>query len=481
MALVKGSLPMDFKLSKVIRVILFALLAGSGIGIGVADEKKPNVLFISVDDLNDWTGALKGHPQAKTPHLDRLAESGVLFENAHCAAPACNPSRAALMTGIRPSTSGVYTNSQPWRQSPVLKDAPTIPQWFRQSGYEVFGAGKILHGAYQDPPSWDYYWPSQKQSKPGDPRPAQLPANGIPKTSHFDWGSHPEGKEEMGDWKVAEWVSGELHKKRENPFFLACGFYRPHLPWFAPQEYFDRFPLDEIVLPETLESDLDDIPEAGIKIAKPDGDHAKVIKHDQWKQAVQGYLASIAFADDCVGKVLDALDSSGHAEDTIVVLWSDHGWHLGEKKHWRKFALWEEATRVQMMWRVPGLTQPNSRTDNPANLLDIYPTLTDLCGLPANKAAEGISLKSVLQNPDKPINHPIVTTHGRKNHSVRNRKWRFTQYADGTRELYDHEVDPFEHTNLAGKEEHADLMTRLAKVMPKKNAKDSVSEKKKKK
>lgn len=466
---------MVFKFRVIATSLFFALLTS----FGVADEKKPNVLFISVDDLNDWTGALKGHPQAKTPHLDRLAASGVLFENAHCAAPACNPSRAALMTGVRPSTSGVYHNAQPWRMSPVLKDAQTIPQWFRQSGYEVFGAGKIYHGSFPDPQSWDYYWPSQTQNKPGDPKPAQLPANGIPKTSHFDWGSHPEKKEEMGDWKVAEWVSKELHKEREKPFFLACGFYRPHLPWFAPQEYFDRFPLDEIILPETLKNDLDDIPEAGIKIAKPKGDHAKVIKHDQWKQAVQGYLASIAFADDCVGKVLDALESSGQSDSTIVVLWSDHGWHLGEKQHWRKFSLWEEATRVQMMWRVPGLTKPNSRTDNPANLLDIYPTLTDLCGLPSNEAVEGISLKGVLQNPDKPINHPIVTTHGRKNHSVRNRRWHLIQYTDGTRELYDHQNDPFEHTNLAGREEHIALMTRLAKVMPKKNAKDSFYEKRK--
>ena len=421
---------------------------------------------MAIDDLNDWTGALKGHPQSVTPHLDRLAKSGVLFTNAHCAAPACNPSRAALMTGIRPSTSGVYVNPQPWRKSPVLARAKTLPQWFMEHGYSAKGSGKIFHGGYQDPASWQEYWPSQKQPKPGDPTPAKLPANGIKGTAHFDWGPVKEGREEMGDWKVAEWISKQLANESEQPFFLACGFYRPHLPWHAPQEYFDKFPLDSIQLPKTKADDLDDIPKAGINMAKPTGDHAKVLKHDQWKHAVQGYLANISFVDDCVGKVLDALKNGPHAEDTILVLWSDHGWHLGEKKHWRKFALWEEATQVQMMWRVPGVTSAGKKCDAPVNLLDIYPTLVDLCGLKKNKAVEGHSLKSLLADPDAKWTQPTLTTHGKNNHAIRDRRWRYIRYADGSEELYDHKNDEMEYTNLAGVAEHAEVKKRLAKSLP---------------
>jgi len=430
----------------------------------------PNVLFLAIDDLNDWTGALGGHPQAVSPNLDRLASEGVLFTNAHCDAPACNPSRAALMTGIRPSTSGVYHNSEPWRESPILAEAHTIPQWFRANGYSVRASGKIFHGRFPDPPSWDEYWPSQQKNKPTDPKPDDLPVNGIPRTSHFDWGPHAEGREEMGDWQVAEWVAARLGEASDRPFFLACGFFRPHLPWFAPQEYFDQFPLDEIRLPETLGGDLDDIPAAGIAMAKPEGDHAKVVRHDQWKLAVQGYLASIRFVDDCVGHVMDALDRGPHADDTIVVLWSDHGWHLGEKEHWRKFALWEEATRVQMIWRVPGVTSAGTRCEEPVNLLDIYPTLLDLAGLPANPAVEGLSLRPQLLDTAAPRARPALTTHGFGNHAIRDRHWRYIRYDDGSEELYDHRNDPREHVNLAGDASSDDEKERLSACLPENNA-----------
>lgn len=445
-------------------VLLFLL------ALSVSAAEKPNVLFISIDDLNDWTGKLKGHPQAVTPNLDKLADSGMLFTNAHCAAPACNPSRAALMTGIRPSTSGIYINPEPWRNSPVLKNAKTIPQWFRDHGYSVFGSGKIYHGAFPDPPSWDFYWPDQQKNKPGDPKPEGLPLNGIPKTSHFDWGAHPNPAEEMGDWQVAEWVRGQLAKEHEKPFFLACGFYRPHLPWYAPEKYFEKFPLEEIILPEIQEDDLSDIPTAGRKMAKPDGDHAKVTRHKQWKKAVQAYLACVNFVDDCVGHVIDGLDESPHAENTIVVLWSDHGWHLGEKEHWRKFALWDEATRVQMIWRAPGVTEAGSSSDNAVNLLDIYPTLTALAGIPANPAVEGSSLAPVLRDPSLKKEEPTLTTHGFQNHGLRDRRWRYIRYADGTGELYDHENDPGEYTNLVGSDKAAEQIARLKAFLPETNA-----------
>jgi arylsulfatase A-like enzyme len=469
------SSPSDFRIVEtplprlgfVMRFILCLLLA---LAFPAAAAEKPNVLFISIDDLNDWTGKMKGHPQAVTPNLDKLADSGMLFTNTHCAAPACNPSRAALMTGIRPSTSGIYTNPEPWRQSPVLKDAKTIPQWFRDHGYSVFGSGKIYHGSFPDPPSWDFYWPDQKKNKPGDPKPEGLPLNGIPKTAHFDWGPHPNPTEEMGDWQVAEWVRGQLQKEHDKPFFVACGFYRPHLPWYAPEEYFEKFPLDEIDLPDVLENDLADIPAAGVKIAKPDGDHANVVQHQQWKKAVQGYLACIHFVDDCVGHVIDGLESSPHADNTIVVLWSDHGWHLGEKEHWRKFALWDEATRVQMMWRVPGVTEAGSNSNNAVNLLDIYPTLTELAGIPSNPAVEGNSLATMLRDPSVRKSEPTLTTHGFQNHALRDQRWRYIRYADGSEELYDHKNDPNEYTNLAGKKKSAEQITRLKRFLPEVNA-----------
>ncbi len=456
-------------------VAAFAMMAAP-LSSRAADEK-PNVLFIAVDDLNDWIGVLGGHSQTLTPNLDRLAKSGVLFTNANCAAPACNPSRAALMTGIRPSTSGVYSNSQPWRLSPVLKDAVTLPQWFMKEGYSARASGKIYHGGFPDPASWEEYWPSQTQNKPGDPKPKNLPANGIPKTGHFDWGPLTNEDQEMGDMQVADWISGQLQMEHDKPFFLACGFFKPHLPWNVPQKYFDKFPADKVILPEVPLDDLDDVPPVGIKMAKPQGDHAKVTEYDQWSKAVQAYLACINFTDVCVGKVLDALENSAYKDNTIVVLWSDHGWHLGEKQHWRKFALWEEASQVVMMWRVPGVTAAGKTCAAPVNLLDIYPTLVDLCGLKDNPALEGVSLKPLLKDPAAEWKTYTLTTHGRNNHAVRSDRYRYIHYNDGTEELYDHDTDEMEWTNLAGDEKYAGIIAEHAKFLPKINREDSIDEK----
>lgn len=434
-------------------------------------EKQTNVLFIAIDDLNDWTGCLGGHPDVKTPHLDRLAQRGVLFTNAFCAAPACNPSRAALMTGIRPSTSGVYHNSQPWRQSPVLRDAVTLPQHFMSHGYRAVGSGKIYHGRFPDPDSWQDYWPSKIKTKPQDPTPpAQaMPLNGIPNTKHFDWGPLQVPKEQMGDWKVANWVINQLNSKHRQPFFLACGFFRPHLPWYVPQQYFDIYPLDEITLPNVKDNDLDDVPPIGKKMAGL-RDHENVIKYHQWRKAVQGYLASISFADECVGRVINALDDSSYRDNTIIVLWSDHGWHLGEKLHWRKFALWEEATHNVLMFVAPGVAVQGGRCSAPVNLIDIYPTLIDLCHLGPRDELEGVSLLPLLKNPAANWERPAVTTFGRNNHSVRSERWRYIRYADGTEELYDHENDEMEWTNLANDPEYSSVKQELAKWLPKINA-----------
>ncbi len=434
------------------------------------DTPRPNVLFIAVDDLNDWVGCLGGNPDAKTPHLDALAAKGVLFTNAHCAAPLCNPSRVALMTGIRPSTSGVYENDQPFRKSPVLKDAVTLPQYFMKHGYTALGSGKIYHGGHPDPASWDEYWPSQLINSPPDPKSKIKAPGGI---GHFNWGPLEETKEEMGDWKVADWVSAQLVKEHDKPFFLACGIFRPHLPWHVPQKYFDMYPQDEISLPEVLENDLADIPAAGRAMAKPGGDHKRITENNAWRTAVQAYLASITFADDCVGKVMDALESSPHRDNTIVVLWSDHGWHLGEKEHWRKFSLWEEATRSVLMVIAPGVTKTGERCDAPVNLMDIYPTLNELCALPKKEELEGVSFLSLLKDPVSPWVRPSLTTHGQNNHSVRSADWRYIQYADGGEELYDHRTDPMEWNNLAKNPNHASKIKEFKQWLPTTNVKPS--------
>ena len=440
-------------------------------GLALSQERRPpNVLFIAIDDLNDWLGCLGGHPQTQTPNLDRLASRGVLFNNCNCAAPLCNASRAALMTGVRPSTSGVYDNDQDWR--PPLANRTTLTQQFMKAGYTAVGGGKIYHGSFPDPNSWQAYFPSQQQNKPGDPMPPDRPLNGIPKTSHFDWGPVQAEDPEMGDYQVVDWALSELAKPHEQPFFQAVGLFRPHLPWYVPQKYFDKFPLDEIILPQSQKDDLDDVPELGRKIARPQGDHAKVLQYGQWERAVQAYLAAVNFADTMIGRLLDGLDASPHRDNTIVVLWGDHGWHLGEKLHWRKFTLWEEATQCPLMVVVPGLTKPHSVCSRPVNLLDLYPTLLDLCGLPADPVVEGVSLRPLLADAQAAWDRPTVCTFRQNNHSVRSEGWRYIRYSDGSDELYDHrqDKDEWEWTNLAGDAQYDEVKAEHRKWLPTVNA-----------
>ncbi len=430
-----------------------------------AQPKKPNVLFIAVDDLNDWVGCLGGHPQTKTPNLDRLAAKGVLFTSAHCAAPACNPSRIALMSGIKPSTSGHYLNEQDWHKNSKLNDCVRLQQHFRNQGYRAIASGKIYHGGCNDPQGWDEYWPDGIKDKPNDPLPPRKNLNGLGK-AHFDWGPLENEASEMGDYQVASWVMEQLQKEYDKPLFLGCGFFRPHLPWYVPQQYFDRFPLDQIILPTIKENDLDDVPAAGVRMAGPNGDHKAVIDHDQWRQAVQGYLASIHFMDEQLGRVIAALEKRTDQDNWIIVLWSDHGWHLGEKLHWRKFALWEEATHNVMLWVAPGVTRPNQRCDEPVNLIDIYPTLVELCGLESPTQLEGVSLLPQLKDVTVKREFPSLTTHGFKNHSLRGKEWRYIRYQDGGEELYDREKDPNEWTNLAGKKDYGWVMAKLRSYLP---------------
>lgn len=439
------------------RIALLLLLAL----LTTAPAAQPDVLFIAVDDLNDWTSHLHGHPQAKTPHIDKLVARGLSFTNAHCAAPACNPSRAALMSGLRPSQTGIYTNGH--FAGNVMKDTLTLNRHFLASGYHTLGGGKIYHGYNSEgrTDSWTD-WVGLQPSIGSH----EVDLTGMGK-GHFDWGAIPGQASDMGDYKLTTWAIDQLqHPPADKPLFLAVGYVKPHLPWYVPQAYFDRFPLATIQLPLVKEDDLSDIPPAGKKMATSGGDHAKVMQHDQWKKAVQAYLATISFLDDQVGRLLEALDTSPRGKSTIVVWWTDHGWALGEKQHWRKFALWEETTRTSFAISAPGITTPGSTCSAPVDYTHLYPTLCELTQLPIPAHVKGPSLLPLLKDPQADWPHIALCTHGRGNHSVRDTRYRYIRYANGDEELYDHQTDPNEWTNLATQPQLAAIKAGLAHHLP---------------
>ena len=446
-------------------IILSLFLAGQLIA---AD--KPNVLFIAIDDLNDWIGCLGGHPQTKTPNLDRLAKSGVLFTNAHCASPSCNPSRIAIFTGLPPHRSGLYHNGQKLRD--VLPDAVLMPRHFANHGYHSIGAGKLLHYII-DPPSWDDYFPDKAKDDPLPPtfyparRPVSLPVGGPWQYMESDWSALDVTDEKFGgDWSVTKYVSEQLAQKHTTPFFLACGIYRPHEPWFVPKEYFAPFPLEGIQLPPGFKADdLDDVPPAGQKIAR-NRYFEHIQKHGQWKQAIQAYLAAIHFADAMLGRVLDALDKSPHRDNTLVVLWSDHGWHLGEKEHWQKYTGWRLSTRVPLIIREPGRVR-GATCDLPVSLVDLYRTLTELCGIPAPPHISPHSLVPLLKDPAAEWKHAALTQLGHPDeYAISTRTTRYIHYRNGDEELYDTATDPHEWTNLVTLPEHAAKLTEIRALAP---------------
>jgi arylsulfatase A-like enzyme len=425
---------------------------------------KPNVLFIALDDLNDWIGCLGGHPQSITPNLDRLAAFSTLFTNAHCPAPACNPCRSAIFTGRAPNRSGMYDNRQKMRE--VMPEEVLLPQFFRNHGYRAAGSGKMLH-YFIEAKSWDEYFPKAESENPlpdthyPKKRPVNLPRGGPWQYIETDWAALDVTDEEFGgDWSVSKYVGQQLSQQQDKPFFLACGLYRPHEPWFVPKKYFEPFPLDSIQLPPGYKADdLDDVPAAGVRAAR-NRYFAHIQEHDQWKRGIQGYLASIHFADAMLGRVLQSLESGPHADNTVVVLWSDHGWQLGEKEHWQKYTPWRGVTRVPLMVRVPqGVshalpdgTKAGAKCSAPVNLLSLYPTLLELCGLEANPVNDGPSLLPLLAKPDSDQwKHQSVTFLSQPgSYAVSGRTHRYIHYADGSEELYDISNDPYEWTNLAG-------------------------------
>ncbi|MEM6690538.1 MAG: sulfatase [Planctomycetota bacterium] len=442
-------------------LVLLVLVCAGWFSGSTAQAEPKSVLFIAVDDLNDWTSYLGGHPQTKTPNIDALVARGVSFTNAHCTAPGCNPSRTSLMTGLRPWETGVYFN--PNNAKPVLRDTQTINRHFLANGYQVFGAGKIYHGKTSEGRSdtWTK-WGGPKGTKKTNVH----NVNELNR-SHFDWGPLPIETKDMGDAKLTDWAIEKLQKTDPSqPLFLAVGYVKPHLPWYVPQKYFDRFPIEEIQLPKTIEDDLADIPMAGVKIAKPTGDHAAVVKGDEWAAAVQGYLATISFLDDQVGRLMRGLDESGRANDTVIVWWSDHGWHLGEKQHWRKFALWQDATRTSFAVVAPGLTKPGGQCDAPVDYLSIYPTLCDLAGLSKPSHVTGPSLTELLKDPKSNWDGHAICTHGRGNHAIYLGDYHLIRYADGSKEFYNRVDDPHEWKNLVGEKKYQGLINKMSSRLP---------------
>jgi iduronate 2-sulfatase len=435
---------------------------------------KPNILFIAIDDLRDWVHYL-GYEQAKTPNLDRLSQRGMTFTHAYCASPVCNPSRTALMSGQRSSTTGVYNNGIDWRP---LVTVPTLNEHFRSQGFYVCGAGKIYHGSFPRDKDWDDYF-HEGQADADD---VETPAKGkAQKKGKITSDATSDGvggikfkpinarDEDMVDYTSVSYALRQLNRSHDKPLFLACGLHKPHMAWDVPKKYYDMYPLDKIHLPKVLETDLDDVPPAGVRMAKPEGDHADILASGRWKEAVQGYLAAITFCDAMIGRLIDGFDKSPYKDNTIIMLWSDHGWHLGEKQHWRKFALWEESTRAPFLIAAPGVTKPGTVCDRTIDYMSIYPTLCDLAGIPVPKHVEGTSIKSLLLDPKAAWDRPAITTHGFQNHAVRTEAYRYIRYANGDEELYNEKADPLEWKNLAADSNYAAVKNDLAQWLPKVN------------
>ncbi len=473
-------------------------------------NSKTNVLLIAVDDLNDWIGCLNGHPQAHTPNLDRLARRGVLFSNAHCPSTACNPSRAAIFSGQWPWRTGVWNNKSErlFTQNPDIK---VLPRLLRENGYQTFGCGKLMHSSatanrqmleesYNPEQRWSpfsreavRYLDSEQDSK-GSRHPKhlatlfsgaviQLPVNGMPSDRNpmkrdgesFDWGGMPVSDESMGDTLITDWAIEKIKEMDQSaPFFLGVGYYRPHIPLFAPQEYFERFQGEEVLLPSIKADDLIDLSEVGRRWAleaDTAGLHSTVLEYDQWSAAVKAYLACTTFVDRQIGRLMDSLSKSDSASNTLVVLFSDHGWHLGEKQHWGKWTGWERATRVPLII-IPPLSEGSEDYNRgavcsaPVNLIDLYPTIADLCEVSHDLKLDGQSLRPYMKDiaTDRTDSYSL-SVFDRGNYSLRGKRFRYIRYKDGTEELYDMIQDPAEWDNLVSVIDHASVLDTFRKKL----------------
>lgn len=436
-------------------------------------KQYPNVLMLIVDDLNDWIGPLGGHPNTKTPNIDRLARQGTVFSNAHAPAPLCGPSRASVMTGLAPATTGIYGHVKDIdikRANPKTAESVFLSEYFRKHGYYTAAVGKVFHQGIA-PNSFDEFGGRYKGFGPSPDERFKW----HDKRTNTDWGAFPDDDEQMPDYDAAQWLAKQLKRNHDKPFFMAGGFLRPHAPWYVPQKWFDIHPLEDIVLPPFLSNDLDDVPD----IAKAVSAHPMMpttewaLENNEWKNIVQGYLASVSFVDSCVGIVLDALENSPYADNTAVVLWGDHGYSLGEKSKFAKMSLWERATRTPLIITPPKNKvsgDANNVVNQPVSLLDLYPTLIKICGLPENTQNQGVDISPLMRQPDLPWQHAAVTTYGPNNHAVKTSRYRYIKYADGSEELYDHEYDVNEWHNVAGDPRYYQIQQELIRHLPTDNA-----------
>jgi len=458
-----------------------AALALRGIP-ALAQERRLNVLFIPVDDLSVRLSCY-GHPTVKTPNLDKLAARGVLFERAYCQYPLCNPSRSSLLTGLRPETTRVLSNDTPLRDN--LPDVVTLPQHFKQNGYETFSVGKVFHGKFPDPQSWTEDYSKDKKffremrRKFGPvppPRSPRGPDAGPPTEEekrrmkmgkrvlrNFKWGPSGLKDEQTADGIIAAKAIEILRRKHDKPFFLAAGFLKPHLPFIAPDKYFEMYPPEGISLPDVPKDDLADVPKA----ARYGTRDQKRLTEETWREAIAAYYACTTFVDAQIGKLLDALYDSPYADNTVVILWGDNGFHLGEHFLWRKGTLFEESCRVPMILAAPGIGKKGVKCPRLVEFVDIYPTLVELCGLPMPKGLEGTSMAPLLSDPNRAWKKgAFTTTRDGSAKSVRTERWRYNEWGSPeAAELYDHETDPHEYHNLAKDPAHADKVRELSDLL----------------
>ena len=430
------------------------------------DRTRPNILFIAIDDQNDWIGCLGGHPQIQTPNIDRLAARGTVFLNAHCQSPLCNPSRTSLMTGRRPDSTGVYGLAPWFRQVEDLKDIVSLPQHLRAHGYKTLTAGKIYHGGYgrkRTDSEFDVIGPPPGIGARPKKKLVRTPSN----HRLVDWGVFPHRDADKQDYVVASWGVEQLNNPPDEPFFLSIGFFLPHVPCYATQKWFDLYPEDTLQLPPFLENDRADTPRFSwyLHWKLPEPRHKFLVDQNEWKNLVRSYLACTSFVDSQVGRLMAALRKNKLEENTVVVLWSDHGWHLGEKAITGKNTLWDRGTRVPLIFAGPRISA-GGRCTKPAELLDIYPTLAELCDLKRLDELEGHSLVPQLRNANAPREWPAITTHNHDNHGVRSEHWRYIRYADGSEELYDMREDPNEWNNLAADPKLAQIVKQHRRWIP---------------
>lgn len=446
---------------------------------------RPNILFISIDDLNDWIniGAWSGRIGIKTPNFERLAKMSMTFLNCGVPAPACAPSRVSIMTGVHPVKSGITGWRHPeWRKVPSLSKVETIEQFFKARGYTTLGAGKIYHT--QAPPrvisnqseahGWNFYFPSVSIPVPFQVRAPKEIINihnvtNIPQPDYFSWGPIPLEDKFMADYQMVDWANYTLSQKHDKPFFLAIGFTKPHDPWEVPQKYFDLYPIDSIQDVEVKKDDLKDTWIHGRRTLDK-----FIAGNQQTKKVIQAYMATISFADAMLGRLLDGLESSRYKDNTVIILWSDHGMHMGEKENWEKFTLWERSLRVPLFLKIPGVTKPGTISKSPVGAIDIFPTLADIVGEIPPSYCDGESLLPIIKN-NKAGHRPVLSAYEVKDsigldpynaYSIRTNRYRYIYYPpSGLEELYDHNLDDNEWNNIAYKSESKKTVLELRELL----------------